>query len=693
MRHKFGGSPADFAVEKVGNQLLLRPGATGAAWTAATGGSQYTDLTDLAGNPISQITADSDGSVAFMGPDNVTTCYVDFGYGRRYCLTAVDTGQILADHLAKGGQADGWAQLDGAGKVKTDQLPAGSAGGTQGPPGDPGAPGSQVLTGTAAPTAGLGVNGDLYIQEDTRTFLGVTSTTLTYYRKASGAWTQIGAPTGGSKWYVNDATTAATDTKPGDMLLRIDSGSVFQRTATGWGSSLGSLKGAKGDPGPKGSTWYQSSTATPDYGNVASPAVGDMFLYPSSGDLFRYSGTAWDYAGSIKGPKGDSGSSSSSALVLGTYVPNGWGKYWRAALAKAGAGTGLARMVCVGGSATLGYYASNPRTKSWPGLVASSLQATYGDGGSGFHGVSLSNTLAGDSPAAYTAWTTAGAAVTQTGTWTQGGSTYGPGGTYIYSDKTGDTLTFKARGTTVKIYTVTGSGTRPAMLYSIDGGADVSVPQPSGTAAIQTTTVTGLSNTEHTVRVKVGTTSTGQYLSVCGVSGERASGVVVHNCALGGATSARYNNDTAAALNAIWNGGSAFPADLAVYSAAPNDASTNITGDAWVTNLIGWIKAVRAAGAAGTGADILVALPHIGTHEGTNNKYWEYSRLARPLADVYGFALVNWWTDGQNSWDAWNKLSYWGTSATPGAAGTDGVHLSDVGFQHMADTLLPFIAS
>ncbi|MFC7906483.1 hypothetical protein [Streptomyces nigra] len=375
----------------------------------------------------------------------------------------------------------------------------------------------------------------------------------------------------------------------------------------------------------------------------------------------------------------------------GVYFPEGWGKYWFAARNKAAAGTGLARIITVGGSATLGYFASNPRTKSWPGLVGAALQSSYGDGGSGFHGVNLSQTLTDATP--YAAWLTAGAAVGQTGTWTQGGSTYGPGATYLYSDVAGSTLTFKARGTTVKIFTVTGSGTRPAMLYSIDGAADVSVAQPSGTAAIQTTTVTGLSDTTHTVVIKVGTATTGQYLSVCGVSGERSSGVVLHNVALAGSTSTRWGTEASASLNAVWNGGSAFPVDLATYSTAPNDASANVAADTWLTNVLGWIRAVRSAGGASTGTDIIVALPHIGTHEGTNNKYWEYSRLIRPLADVYGFALVNWWTLGRNSWDAWNTAGYWGSSTTPGAVGTDGVHMSDAGFQYMADTLIPYLAA
>lgn len=123
-RHTFGGSPSDYAMERVGNQLLVRPGATGTVWNALTGGSQYTDLTDLTGNPVTQVTADADGAVAFMGPNDVTSLYVDFGYTRRFALTAVDLGETLTDFIAQGGEPGGWAQLDGSGNIDGSQIPA-----------------------------------------------------------------------------------------------------------------------------------------------------------------------------------------------------------------------------------------------------------------------------------------------------------------------------------------------------------------------------------------------------------------------------------------------------------------------------------------------------------------------------------------------------------------------------------------
>ncbi|MGW2113806.1 right-handed parallel beta-helix repeat-containing protein [Streptomyces zhihengii] len=122
-RYHFGGSPSDFAVERVGTQLMLRPGAAGTAWTARTGGTQLTDLTTLDGTPTTAVTADSDGAVAFYGPDGITNAYVDFGYGKRYALTATNLGELLADHLAQANLPGGWLKLNGDGAIDPGKLP------------------------------------------------------------------------------------------------------------------------------------------------------------------------------------------------------------------------------------------------------------------------------------------------------------------------------------------------------------------------------------------------------------------------------------------------------------------------------------------------------------------------------------------------------------------------------------------
>ncbi|GGX26899.1 hypothetical protein GCM10010353_47580 [Streptomyces chryseus] len=253
-------------------------------------------------------------------------------------------------------------------------------------------------------------------------------------------------------------------------------------------------------------------------------------------------------------------------------------------------------------------------------------------------------------------------------------------------------MTFTVRGSTIKIYTVSG-GTRPSFTYAIDGGSAVTVTQTAGSAGIQVTTVTGLTSGSHTVVLTCGTTSTGQYLTVVGVSGENATGIIVHNLAMGGASSASYANNTVAQLNSTWNGGSDFPVDLVVYTAGPNDAAGNVTADAWATNVAKYLKAVKDTGAANGSTDVVILLPHPGNFDLTNYKYQDYAAKALGLAHTYNAAFVDMWTIGDNSWNLWNSLGYWGTSAGTGAAGTDSVHPSDAGFAHMANTVLPILTS
>ncbi|MCS0601094.1 hypothetical protein NX794_07595 [Streptomyces sp. LP11] len=182
------------------------------------------------------------------------------------------------------------------------QGPKGDKGaaGATGAAGAPGAAGGQVLHGTAAPTASQGKDGDLYILEDTRTLLGVTNSTLTYFQKSSGAWYQIGTPIGGAKWYVNTASTPSTDAKAGDMLLRSDTGDLWQRSASGWGSPIGNLKGT---PGSKVYVFGNATEST-----QVTAAAGDMAVRTDTGNVYTYViGTGWVVKGNIMGAPGATG--------------------------------------------------------------------------------------------------------------------------------------------------------------------------------------------------------------------------------------------------------------------------------------------------------------------------------------------------------------------------------------------------
>ncbi|MGW1772516.1 hypothetical protein [Streptomyces sp. NPDC002104] len=119
--------------------------------------------------------------------------------------------------------------------------------------------GSQILTGTTAPTPATGVNGDWYVQYDTRTLQGVTHTTITQYKKSAGTWARAGGDIRGSQIYLNNASTPSADAKAGDLLIRTDTGDMWQRGATAWGSAVGNIKGPKGDTGLTGTTGAQGT--------------------------------------------------------------------------------------------------------------------------------------------------------------------------------------------------------------------------------------------------------------------------------------------------------------------------------------------------------------------------------------------------------------------------------------------------
>jgi hypothetical protein len=125
---------------------------------------------------------------------------------------------------------------------------ANGADGTNGTNGTNGANGNTVLSGTEAPNAGTGNNGDFYIR---------TNTNQIYGPKTAGAW---GAPTSlkgtngtnGNTILSGTAAPDPTEGVNGDFYLRTDTGELYGPKASGsWGSPV-SLEGPEG---PEGSPW------------------------------------------------------------------------------------------------------------------------------------------------------------------------------------------------------------------------------------------------------------------------------------------------------------------------------------------------------------------------------------------------------------------------------------------------------
>ena len=371
----------------------------------------------------------------------------------------------------------------------------------------------------------------------------------------------------------------------------------------------------------------------------------------------------------------------------GVYVPPNWGEFWRPR--RDAATSSPARIVIAGDSLSQGYFASNLHTTSWVGLMRQSLQNSYGDGGSGFFSTSRSDVTMSADAGAIAAWEANKSIITTTGTWSLGVQNFGPGITFITASAAA-TATFTVTGSTVKIYNISGAAPRAGFTYSIDGGAAVPITVPITATQIQTTTVTGLSPTEHTVVISWNG-SPSDVLYLVGVTAENSTGVIVDNLARAGTRTSNWY--TGSALNAPWNGGTSYPADLVICSLGLNDAANSVTGTDWVTNMTGYLQAVRAANNGAT--DIMLLLHHVGNYGGSTAAgfYGQYAAPIRGMAEAYGAALIDLWALGRNSWDYWSSLGYWGNGTNPGPAGTDLVHASNAGHAFIANTVLPHLTA
>lgn len=116
-RHWFGQSLTDWTMvlgdETQVDDVRFRPAITTGPvavtfWDSATGGTQYTDLLDASGAPITQVTtADGTGVLPlgtiprFQGPDGVTSMWADAGGGARYLMVATSLATTVDDQEAR----------------------------------------------------------------------------------------------------------------------------------------------------------------------------------------------------------------------------------------------------------------------------------------------------------------------------------------------------------------------------------------------------------------------------------------------------------------------------------------------------------------------------------------------------------------------------------------------------------------
>lgn len=97
-------SPADWVfLEGAGGEAILQGDVTVTFWNARTGGTQYEDLLDESGAPITGVTS-GDGTPIpkgvipqFQGPEGVTELWADAGGASRAKMMATDIGSVITE--------------------------------------------------------------------------------------------------------------------------------------------------------------------------------------------------------------------------------------------------------------------------------------------------------------------------------------------------------------------------------------------------------------------------------------------------------------------------------------------------------------------------------------------------------------------------------------------------------------------
>lgn len=211
----------------------------------------------------------------------------------------------------------------------------------------------------------------------------------------------------------------------------------------------------------------------------------------------------------------------------GLYAPDDWGSLLGPKLAAASSGA-LVAIGAFGDSVQQGLGGTVPWDDGYFGVTRDAVQSLYGDGGSGWQGVI-------DSPPAQGFGNPTRPTVT--GTWTAYGTDVGVGGTGIYSSTTGATYTestVRGRYVDVHMIDVPSSG---AAEVRINGTL---VGTINGNAAFNTKKTTydrGAPAEGTTCTVEIRATSTLPFW-LCGIVGRNSHGVVFHNVAKWGKTSA-----------------------------------------------------------------------------------------------------------------------------------------------------------
>nr|WP_179282831.1 SGNH/GDSL hydrolase family protein [Rhodococcus sp. 15-1154-1] len=333
----------------------------------------------------------------------------------------------------------------------------------------------------------------------------------------------------------------------------------------------------------------------------------------------------------------------------------------RAALANALTGAGLATLTFQGDSKTAGFGTnagvSINGAASMPGRIRS-LLASRGYPIAGTGPVFCNQNPGGgtgDSRWAFSAgWTVSGL-----------------NANFASANTAGRTATFTSDlpGTVVEIYSLSNSA---PFQYTIDGGAPVTVT-PSGTNSLHVTTLTGLSDTIHTIVITTTGTAT---VYVLAVNVRRTVGLQILNNAICGSTT----------IN--WAGGTQFyqskrvaelmPTDGVFISLGTNDGRSAVPIATYKTNL-----GTLIAGHQALGRQVGLIVPSPVSTAQISASDWN-ARIAAmyDVADTYDLPLVD-LTDVYGTYDAANAKGLF----------FDNLHEKEAGYATNAATVLGALAA
>lgn len=345
----------------------------------------------------------------------------------------------------------------------------------------------------------------------------------------------------------------------------------------------------------------------------------------------------------------------------------------RAALARAAAGSGYAKIVCIGDSITVGVGATNKYVGSWPMVLRSVLSNRGASiGGTGWCFPWCNEGLTNDSR-----WTYAG-----------GFNVYqfddASTMNFVTARATGATLQFTSDqpGTVVDIAFFNNSG---AFTYSIDGAAAVTVNPPGG-QTIGKLTVTGLANTTHTVLI---TTTTASFTHISAIQVRNASsGLLVSNPAVGSSKTTPWTTNGLGA-SAWYDSGKLTRADesapdlVIIEPMIVNDAQTaggQVPPATSQSNLVDMIGAFRGLSST---PDILMVMPPTPNPANIPTATWTpYVQAVYAAADSTGVPLI----DVADRWGSWSTANGLGLM-------NDIYHPSNAGYQDVgraiASLLMP----